>query len=140
MQYPGPKWTVSKDFRNFTGARYQGPLGKRCAPAAAATTQVRALTRRKPARQPFRAHLARERVIVPGPTACACCGSTRRQAGRGRHRHAESNSSPVEGGAARTREVQLPRLREDQPGAGTPRGSLPAASSQRLPSTIALGV
>src|SRR6201993_2788486 len=45
--------------------------------AAAATTQVRAFTRRKPARAPFPAHLPRERVIVPGPTACACCGSKR---------------------------------------------------------------
>jgi transposase len=45
--------------------------------AAAATTQVRAFTRRKPARQPFPADLPRERIIVPGPTACACCGSTR---------------------------------------------------------------
>jgi hypothetical protein len=45
--------------------------------AAAATTEVRAFTRRKPARQPFPAHLPRERVIVAGPTACACCGSTR---------------------------------------------------------------
>jgi transposase len=45
--------------------------------AAAATTQVRAFTRRKPARQPFPAHLPRERVIVPGPTSCACCGSKR---------------------------------------------------------------
>jgi transposase len=45
--------------------------------AAAATTQVRAFTRRKPGRQPFPAHLPRERIIVPGPTACACCGSTR---------------------------------------------------------------
>jgi transposase len=41
------------------------------------TTQVRAFTRQKPARQPFPAHLPRERIIVPGPTACACCGSTR---------------------------------------------------------------
>jgi transposase IS166 family protein len=45
--------------------------------AAAATMQVRAFTRRKPARQPFPAHLPRERIIVPGPTACACCGSRR---------------------------------------------------------------
>jgi transposase len=44
---------------------------------AAATTQVRAFARRKPARAPFPAHLPRERVIVPGPTTCACCGSTR---------------------------------------------------------------
>jgi transposase len=28
-------------------------------------------------RQPLPAHLPRERVIVPGPEACACCGSTR---------------------------------------------------------------
>jgi transposase len=45
--------------------------------AAAATTQVRAFSRRKPARQPFPAHLPRERIIVPGPTSCACCGSTK---------------------------------------------------------------
>jgi transposase len=45
--------------------------------AAAATTQVRAFIRRKPARQPFPAHLPRERIIVPGPDACACCGSKR---------------------------------------------------------------
>ena len=45
--------------------------------AAAASTQVRAFTRRRPARQPFPAHLPRERIIVPGPTACACCGSTK---------------------------------------------------------------
>ena len=29
------------------------------------------------ARQPFPAHLPRERVVVPGPTACDCCGGTR---------------------------------------------------------------
>ena len=44
---------------------------------AGKTTSVRAFTRRKPARQPFPAHLPRERVIVPGPSVCACCGSTR---------------------------------------------------------------
>jgi transposase len=44
---------------------------------AAVTTPVRAFTRRKPARQPFPAHLPRERVVVPGPTTCSCCGSSR---------------------------------------------------------------
>jgi transposase len=44
---------------------------------AAATTQVHAFTRKKPARKPFPAHLPRERVVVPGPTACTCCGSTK---------------------------------------------------------------
>lgn len=31
----------------------------------------------KPARKPFPAHLPRERVVLPGPDACACCGSAR---------------------------------------------------------------
>ncbi len=33
--------------------------------------------RRRPARKPFPAHLPRERVVVPAPTACPCCGSSR---------------------------------------------------------------
>ena len=45
--------------------------------AAAGTTQVKGFTRRKPSRKPFPEHLPRERVVVPGPTACACCGSER---------------------------------------------------------------
>jgi transposase len=44
---------------------------------AAATTPVRAFRRRRPARKPFPAHLPRERVVVPGPTTCGCCGSSR---------------------------------------------------------------
>ena len=38
---------------------------------------VVAFTRKRPARKPFPEHLPRERVIVPGPTACLCCGSAR---------------------------------------------------------------
>jgi transposase len=44
---------------------------------AARTTKVAAFTRKRPARQPFPAHLPRERVIVPGPTVCPCCGGNR---------------------------------------------------------------
>ena len=44
---------------------------------AAETTQVEGFTRRKPARKPFPAHLPRERVVVPPPAACACCGSAK---------------------------------------------------------------
>ena len=44
---------------------------------AARTTQVSPFTRKRPARKPFPDHLPRERVVVPGPTTCACCGSTR---------------------------------------------------------------
>ena len=45
--------------------------------AAARTTAVGAFTRKRPSRKPFPEHLPRERVIVPGPTACPCCGGTR---------------------------------------------------------------
>jgi transposase len=45
--------------------------------AAAKTTGVAAFTRKRPARKPFPEHLPRERVIVPGPTSCACCGGAR---------------------------------------------------------------
>lgn len=44
---------------------------------AARTTKVAAFTRQRPARKPFPEHLPRERVIVPGPTACRCCGGAR---------------------------------------------------------------
>ena len=45
--------------------------------AAAKTTKVASFTRRRPSRKPFPDHLPRERVIVPGPTACVCCGGAR---------------------------------------------------------------
>ena len=45
--------------------------------AVAKTTNVAAFTRKRPARQPFPAHLPRERVVEPAPTACLCCGSAR---------------------------------------------------------------
>ena len=40
-------------------------------------TTVRSFTRKKTGRKPFPEHLPRERVVVPGPTACTCCGSDR---------------------------------------------------------------
>jgi len=45
--------------------------------AAARTTNVAAFTRLRPSRQPFPAHLPRERVVVPAPATCDCCGGTR---------------------------------------------------------------
>jgi transposase len=45
------------------------------AKSASTVTVVPAHTRRKPSRKPFPEHLPRERVVVPGPTSCACCGS-----------------------------------------------------------------
>jgi transposase len=45
--------------------------------AATKTTTVTAYKRKRPARKPFPEHLPRERVVVPGPTACLCCGGSR---------------------------------------------------------------
>ncbi len=44
---------------------------------AARTTNVAPFTRRRPSRQPFPTHLTRERVVVPSPTTCECCGGAR---------------------------------------------------------------
>ena len=40
----------------------------------AGSTTVQPFTRRKPVRAPFPAHLPRERVVLPAPAACPCCG------------------------------------------------------------------
>jgi transposase len=50
---------------------------EQAATSASNTIPVRPFTRKKPSRKPFPAHLSRERVIVPGPNACACCGSSK---------------------------------------------------------------
>jgi len=43
--------------------------------AASRTTTVSAFRRRKPSRKPFPEYLPRERVVLPAPTVCPCCGS-----------------------------------------------------------------
>jgi transposase len=45
--------------------------------AAARTTTVETFSRRRPARKPFPAHLPRERMVIPAPEVCGCCGSDR---------------------------------------------------------------
>tara|TARA_R110002020_G_scaffold49892_7_gene141647 strand:+ start:1956 stop:3581 length:1626 start_codon:yes stop_codon:yes gene_type:complete len=47
------------------------------AETAARTTPVAGFQRLRPARKPFPEHLPRERVVIPAPTACSCCGSDR---------------------------------------------------------------
>ena len=44
------------------------------AAAPVGSTTVHPFTRKKPVRAPFPAHLPRERVVIPGPSACPCCG------------------------------------------------------------------
>lgn len=43
--------------------------------AARVSTVVKSVTRQTPSRKPFPEHLARERVVVPAPATCPCCGS-----------------------------------------------------------------
>jgi transposase len=47
------------------------------AAAAAETITVPSFERRKPARRPLPAHLPRERIVYPAPSACPCCGDDR---------------------------------------------------------------
>ena len=44
---------------------------------AARTSAAVPFTRKRPSRKPFPEHLPRERVVIPAPTSCPCCGSTR---------------------------------------------------------------
>jgi transposase len=43
----------------------------------AGTIGVKAFERKKPSRKPFPAHLPRQRVVIPAPETCPCCGSNR---------------------------------------------------------------
>ena len=60
-----------------TAATEDELAAEQAAASAGDTMPVRPFTRKKPSRKPFPAHLPRERVIVPGPTACLCCGGGR---------------------------------------------------------------
>jgi transposase len=42
---------------------------------AARAAELKSFERRRPARKPFPEHLPRERVVIPAPSACQCCGS-----------------------------------------------------------------
>ena len=41
------------------------------------STSVRSFERKRPSRKPFPEHLPRERVVIPAPETCPCCGSAR---------------------------------------------------------------
>jgi transposase len=45
--------------------------------AAARTLTVQSFQRKRPGRQPFPDHLPRERVVIPAPESCPCCGSNK---------------------------------------------------------------
>ncbi len=88
--------------------------------AAARTSTVKSFTRKRPSRKPFPEHLPRERVVIPAPEVCACCGSDRlsklgedvTETLEGA-KHSATRPAPVEGRPDGAREVHLPGLRED---------------------------
>ena len=45
--------------------------------AAARTQTVQSFQRKRPSRKPFPEHLPRERVVIPAPESCPCCGSSK---------------------------------------------------------------
>ncbi|EEF22101.1 conserved hypothetical protein, partial [Ricinus communis] len=45
--------------------------------AAAQTQAVQSFQRKQPSRKPFPDHLPRERVVIPVPESCPCCGSSK---------------------------------------------------------------
>ena len=59
----------------LTASATEDDLAAETAPGS--TTQVKGFERRRPSRKPFPEHLPRERVVVPAPASCTCCGSQR---------------------------------------------------------------
>jgi transposase len=45
--------------------------------AAAQAPTVQSFQRKRPSRRSFPAHLPRERILLPAPTSCPCCGSAK---------------------------------------------------------------
>ena len=58
-------------------AELEETAAEEAATSAKAGTIVGAHVRHKPARRPLPEHLPRERVVVPPPTTCRCCGGSR---------------------------------------------------------------
>jgi len=65
------------ELEDLEASATQDEIAAEMAAKSASTSFVPAHTRKKPVRKPFPEHLPRERVIVPGPTECPCCGSTK---------------------------------------------------------------
>ncbi len=82
---------------------------------AAQRTQVAPFVRKRPARQPFPPDLPRERVVIPAPVSCPCCGSARLC------RLGESVTETVERVPASWKVIQT--VREKGSAAGTARRS-----------------
>jgi multidrug efflux pump subunit AcrA (membrane-fusion protein) len=81
--------------------------------AVARTQTVQSFQRKRPCRKPFPAHLPRERVVIPAPESCPCCGSNKlSKLGEDIAETLEGHSPPVEGDPDGAREVFVPELRD----------------------------
>jgi transposase len=56
-------------------ARASASEDELAAERSARSAEVKSIERKRPARKPFPDHLPRERIVVPAPLACQCCGS-----------------------------------------------------------------
>ncbi|RIV86480.1 hypothetical protein D2V07_07030 [Aurantiacibacter zhengii] len=59
----------------FEEAEMSASEDEALAELAARSTTVRAFTRKRPAQRRLPEHLPRERVVIPSPVSCPCCGS-----------------------------------------------------------------
>lgn len=65
------------ELEDLEASAAEDEIAAEMAAKSAGTSFVPAHTRKKPVRGPLPEHLPRERVVVPGPTQCSCCGSAR---------------------------------------------------------------
>ena len=68
---------LALELEELQASATEDELQAEAAVRATGTQQVQGFTRRKPARKPFPQHLPRERIVIPAPTSCPCCGSTK---------------------------------------------------------------
>ena len=87
--------------------------------AAARSQTVQSFQRKRPSRKPFPDHLPRERVVIPAPASCPCCGSDRLS------KLGEDITETLEVVPRQWKVIQtvrekfsLPGLRDDHPAAG----------------------
>ena len=66
---------LSLELEELQASATEDELRAEAAMQATGTQHVQGFTRKKPARKPFPDHLPRERIVIPAPTACPCCGS-----------------------------------------------------------------
>ena len=108
---------LSLEFEELAASATEDELAAETAVAKA--TNVRGFTRRRAERNTFPDHLPRERVVIdPADRLRVLRRRSPAQARRGRDADVGDGAAPLESDRDGAREVLLPGLRDDQPGAG----------------------